>query len=168
MELEEGWFLKEARQYFGVEEVSSPGLGLATLREAMHQRRDEHVFGLYGHGRRAYLLSLRQEGMLDSLELPYDQEARRLDVCVFQELIVKRIFGMEFSQVAKDGTLRFVHTFLEGEQRVESDEIGLDFFVNPTPVAAIPPVARRGGVMPPKSTYFFPKVPAGLLFRLIR
>jgi uncharacterized protein (DUF1015 family) len=134
----------------------------------MHQRRDEHVFGLYGRGRRAYLLSLRQEGMLDSLELPYDQEARRLDVCVFQELIVKRIFGMEFSQVAKDGTLRFVHTFLEGEQRVESDEIGLAFFVNPTPVAAIPPVARRGSVMPPKSTYFFPKVPAGLLFRLIR
>jgi uncharacterized protein (DUF1015 family) len=168
LELEEGWFLKEARQYFGVEEVSSPGLGLATLREAMHQRRDEHVFGLYGRGRRAYLLSLRQEGMLDSLELPYDQEARRLDVCVFQELIVKRIFGMEFSQVAKDGTLRFVHTFLEGEQRVESDEIGLAFFVNPTPVAAIPPVARRGSVMPPKSTYFFPKVPAGLLFRLIR
>jgi uncharacterized protein (DUF1015 family) len=70
--------------------------------------------------------------------------------------------------VAKDGTLRFVHTFLEGEQRVESDEIALAFFVNPTPVAAIPAVARRGGVMPPKSTYFFPKVPAGLVFRLIR
>jgi uncharacterized protein (DUF1015 family) len=166
--LEEGWFLKEARRYFEVEEVTSPGLGLATLREAMHRRRDEHAFGLYGRGRRAYLLSLREEGMLDSLELPYDEEARRLDVCIFQELIVKRIFGMEFSQVAKDGTLRFVHTFLEAEQRVESDEIALAFFVNPTPVAAIPAVARRGAIMPPKSTYFFPKVPAGLLFRLIR
>jgi len=166
--VDEEQMLEHARECFEVEEVSNPGLGLAGLREAMRQRGDEHVFGLYGRNRRAHLLSLRDESVLDELEVPYDHEARRLDVCVFQELIVRQLFGLEFSVAAKDGTLRFVHTFLEGQERVESGEIAMAFFVNPTPVATIPAIARRGGVMPPKSTYFFPKVPSGLLFRLIR
>ncbi len=174
LEVDQERFLEQAREYFDIEEVTTPGVGLSGLREVMlraydpHGRSHEHVFGLYGSGRQAYLLSLRRESVLDEIECPYDHQARRLDVCVFQELIVRRIFGLDFSLAAKDGTLRFVHTFVEAQQRVESGEIALAFFVNPTPLAAIPTVARQGGILPPKSTYFFPKVPCGLLFRLIR
>ena len=173
LQVEEKRFLKQAGKYFDVEEVKNPGVGLSGLKEAMRRSYDpggrshEHVFGLYGSDRQAYLLRLRQENVLNGIECPYDHEARRLDVCVFQELIVRKVFGLDFSVVARDGTLRFTHTFVEGEQRVESGEIALAFFINPTPLAAIPMVARQGEVMPPKSTYFFPKVPAGLLFRLI-
>jgi len=174
LQVGEGRFLKQVREYFDIEQVKNPGVGLSRLREVMGRSYDpdgrshEHVFGLYGTDRRAYLLRLRKENVLNGIECPYDHEARRLDVCVFQELIVRKVFGLDFSLVARDGTLRFTHTFVEGEQRVESGEIALAFFVNPTPLAAIPMVAGRGEVMPPKSTYFFPKVPAGLLFRLIR
>lgn len=174
LEVDQKRFLEQAREYFDIEEVTSPGVGLSGLREVMlraydpYGRSHEHVFGLYGSGRRAYLLSLRRESVLDEIECPYDHQARRLDVCVFQELIVRRIFGLDFSLAAKDGTLRFVYTFVEAQQRVESGEIALAFLVNPTPLAAIPTVARQGGILPPKSTYFFPKVPCGLLFRLIR
>jgi uncharacterized protein (DUF1015 family) len=174
LQVDEKRFLKQAEQYFEVEEVPQPGVGLSGLREAMRRSYDpagrshQHVFGLYGRDRRAYLLRLRREEALNGIECPYDHEARRLDVCVFQELIVKKAFDLDFSVAARDGTLRFTHTFAEGEQRVGSGEIALAFFVNPTPLAAIPMVARQGEVMPPKSTYFFPKVPAGLVFRLIR
>jgi len=161
-------FFDGLRKYFHLERVETPGLGLQNLRELMRRRADEHVFGLYDQDRRAYLLSLAVEETLDEIDCPYDHEARRLDVCLFQELIVNRVFGLDFNIVAKDGTLRFCHSFSEAEQRVDSGEISLAFFVNPTPVAAIPATSRRGGVMPPKSTYFFPKVPAGLIFRLIR
>jgi uncharacterized protein (DUF1015 family) len=34
----------------------------------------------------------------------------------------------------------------------------------PTPVTRVHAVAASGESMPPKSTYFFPKVPTGLLF----
>jgi uncharacterized protein (DUF1015 family) len=34
----------------------------------------------------------------------------------------------------------------------------------PTPVDRVQAVAAAGESMPPKSTYFFPKVPTGLLF----
>ena len=38
------------------------------------------------------------------------------------------------------------------------------FFMAPTPVKRVQAVAESGESMPPKSTYFFPKVPTGLLF----
>ena len=38
------------------------------------------------------------------------------------------------------------------------------FFLRSTPVAQVRAIAAAGVNMPPKSTYFFPKVPTGLLF----
>ena len=34
----------------------------------------------------------------------------------------------------------------------------------PTPIEHVQAVAAEGESMPPKSTYFFPKVPTGLVF----
>ena len=38
------------------------------------------------------------------------------------------------------------------------------FFMRPTPVEQVREVAASGESMPPKSTYFYPKVPTGLVF----
>jgi uncharacterized protein (DUF1015 family) len=38
------------------------------------------------------------------------------------------------------------------------------FLMRPTPIAQVRDVAAAGENMPPKSTYFFPKVLTGLLF----
>jgi uncharacterized protein (DUF1015 family) len=156
------------RKHFHVERVEAPGLGLQNLRELMRRREGEHVFGLYDRERKAYLLAPSEGTGTSAADAPVDEMTRQLDVWVFQELIVGRVFGLDFNVAAKDGTLRFCHSFTEAEQRVESGEIAFAFLVNPTPLSAIPVVADRGGIMPPKSTYFFPKIPAGLFFRLIR
>jgi uncharacterized protein (DUF1015 family) len=39
------------------------------------------------------------------------------------------------------------------------------FLLRPTPIEDVFRVARRGDVMPQKSTYFFPKLTSGLLFQ---
>ena len=36
--------------------------------------------------------------------------------------------------------------------------------MRPTPVEQVREVAAAGESMPPKSTYFFPKIPTGLVF----
>ena len=46
----------------------------------------------------------------------------------------------------------------------QSGEYDAAFFMAPTPVERVHEVAASGESMPPKSTYFFPKVPTGLLF----
>jgi uncharacterized protein (DUF1015 family) len=53
------------------------------------------------------------------------------------------------------------------EQAVElvrSGQYDAAFLMAPTPVEQVREVAGVGESMPPKSTYFFPKVPTGLVF----
>ena len=47
---------------------------------------------------------------------------------------------------------------------VEAGEAEAAFFMSPTPVEPVRDVAAAGVNMPPKSTYFFPKVLTGMVF----
>ena len=47
---------------------------------------------------------------------------------------------------------------------VNSSAYDAAFFMAPTPIEHVQAVAAAGESMPPKSTYFFPKVPTGLVF----
>jgi uncharacterized protein (DUF1015 family) len=52
----------------------------------------------------------------------------------------------------------------EAEAAVDRGEAEAAFLVRPTPIEAVFERARRGEVMPQKTTYFFPKLTSGLLF----
>ena len=52
----------------------------------------------------------------------------------------------------------------EAVARVDGGEADCAFLVRPTPIEAVFERARQGGVMPPKTTYFSPKLTSGLLF----
>ena len=41
------------------------------------------------------------------------------------------------------------------------------FLVNPTPLAQLKEVSDAGQIMPPKATYFYPKLPAGLVINTV-
>jgi uncharacterized protein (DUF1015 family) len=52
----------------------------------------------------------------------------------------------------------------EAEAAVDRGEAEAVFLVRPTPIGAVFERARRGEVLPPKTTYFYPKLVSGLLF----
>jgi uncharacterized protein (DUF1015 family) len=56
----------------------------------------------------------------------------------------------------------------EAVHRVESGEAEVAYLLRPTPLDAVFRVARAGGVLPQKSTYFHPKLLSGLLFHPVR
>jgi uncharacterized protein (DUF1015 family) len=60
--------------------------------------------------------------------------------------------------------LGYARDFEQAVQLVRDGTYDAAFFMAPTPVQRIHEVAEAGESMPPKSTYFFPKVPTGLLF----
>ena len=47
---------------------------------------------------------------------------------------------------------------------MRAGEYDLAFLLRPTPVEQVRAVAAAGETMPPKSTYFYPKIPTGLVF----
>jgi uncharacterized protein (DUF1015 family) len=60
--------------------------------------------------------------------------------------------------------LGYARDFEQALDLVQTAAYDAAFFMAPTPVRRVQEVAEAGESMPPKSTYFFPKVPTGLVF----
>jgi uncharacterized protein (DUF1015 family) len=62
------------------------------------------------------------------------------------------------------GDLAYTPRAEEAVARVDRGEAGAALLLRPPTIEQVRAVAERGGTMPQKSTYFFPKLPSGLLF----
>jgi len=89
--------------------------------------------------------------------------ASHLDVTVFDCVVLRDILGFDNPQV--ETNVDFSQDALTAYEEVRSGQAVFAGFVRPTPLATLLNVARSGGRMPQKSTYFYPKIPIGLLMR---
>jgi uncharacterized protein (DUF1015 family) len=85
---------------------------------------------------------------------------RALDVARVEALVVKPILHADTSTP----TLRYTADAREALASVRQGASAA-VLLNPTRVEQVFAVADAGDVMPPKSTYFAPKVPSGLVLR---
>ena len=114
--------------------------------------------------RRPLALTLRDPAIADAA-LPGKPEAyRRLDTAVLEALVLEGALGMTEEDIAHLHGLDYARSAEQARERVLAGEVEAAFFMGPTPVEQVRDVAAAGETMPPKSTYFFPKVPTGLLF----
>ena len=60
--------------------------------------------------------------------------------------------------------MRYTPRAEEAVARVDRGEAGAALLLRPPTIEQVRAVAERGETMPQKSTYFFPKLPSGLLF----
>lgn len=91
-----------------------------------------------------------------------------LDVTILQENILDRILGI--TDPRTDTRVDFVggiRGLAELEKRVNSGEMKLAFSLHPVSIQQLFDIADSGSVMPPKSTWFEPKLRDGLLTHLI-
>jgi len=126
----------------------------ADARPAHH-----HEFSMY-LGSRWYRLRAR-EGVVDESD-----PVRGLDVCVLQQNVLAPLLGIEDPR--QDPRIDYVAGAFgldELERRVHQGW-AVAFACYPTSVAELMAIADAGEVMPPKSTWFDPKVRSGLLVRL--
>ncbi|HET9015358.1 MAG TPA: DUF1015 domain-containing protein [Thermomicrobiaceae bacterium] len=86
---------------------------------------------------------------------------RRLDVTVLDAVVLRQVLGIEPAEVEQ--RVEFTPDVAQAARAVGDGEAALAAFVRPTPLAALLAVARAGERMPQKSTYFYPKVPIGLV-----
>lgn len=91
-------------------------------------------------------------------------EALSLDVSVLQRLALERALGITAESVAHGSNVVFVKEWAEGFALLDGGECQAGFFLNPTRLDQVEGMALRGERMPQKSTYFYPKVPTGLVF----
>jgi uncharacterized protein (DUF1015 family) len=116
------------------------------------------------HHRRPLMLTLRDQAIADAA-LPGRPEAyRRLDTAVLEALILQGALGMTEDDISHFNGLDYARTAEQARERVDAGEAEAAFFMRGTPVSQVRDVAAAGESMPPKSTYFFPKVLTGMVF----
>jgi uncharacterized protein (DUF1015 family) len=113
---------------------------------------------------RALRLELASAEPADRALASHESTYRRLDTAVLEKLVLEEALGMSEDDISHQRGLAYTQSSEEALSLVESGEYDLAFLLRPTPVEQVKAVAEAGETMPPKSTYFYPKVPSGLLF----
>lgn len=114
-----------------------------------------HAFGLYAGGD-GYVLDYRGGDLEESV----DSSLRELDVVVLHKMI--------FGKLLEVGNWAYEMDYASTLARVDDGEFDAAFFLNPTAVSDVERVAFSGMRMPPKSTYFYPKVRTGFVMNSLK
>jgi len=120
-----------------------------------------HSFGMYLSGE-WYQLTAKPGTFADS------DPVKRLDVSILQENLLNPVLGIENPR--KDTRIDFVggiRGLAELEKRVNSDGWAVAFAFFPTSIDELMAIADANEVMPPKSTWFEPKLRTGLVIHLL-
>ncbi|MDM4014821.1 DUF1015 domain-containing protein [Roseiconus lacunae] len=100
--------------------------------------------------------------------IDHNDAINSLDVALLEKRVIRPIFGIE--DVRTDPRIDFVGGIRgtgELEKKVQSGEWAFAVSMFPTSIAQLMAVSDAGEVMPPKSTWFEPKLRSGLLVHLL-
>jgi uncharacterized protein (DUF1015 family) len=147
------------RKDFDIRELESP------QELAPQHSADRVTFGyIDAHFKRPFMLTLKDQATADAALPDHAEPYRQLDTAVLEALILKGALEMTDEDIDHLAGLGYARNFEEALALVENADYDAAFFMAPTPVQRVQAVAAAGESMPPKSTYFFPKVPTGLVF----
>lgn len=155
-ELDLADFILRAKEYFDVDQVRDKTRFFFLLEKAGCA---EHLLGVY-KDKKYFLLRLKNIKILDKLIVDKPKEYRTLDVAILNYLVLKNILNFDLENLP---AVRYNPDPEEFIKEVDADPLKVAFFLNPVKIGQIIDVALGGNKMPPKSTYFYPKVLSGLV-----
>jgi len=145
-------FKNHLETLFEVESIPLGETGLPEVRGAITR-----VLGLEPGN--VIALKLHQSSSLKEI-MPkgHSEVYKRLDVSIVQHLVIDKLMATD-----KSSSITYVPNIVEARRLVESGGQQLAFLLNPIPVTTIKAIADANDKMPGKSTYFYPKLPTGLV-----
>jgi uncharacterized protein (DUF1015 family) len=137
-------FLDRAARDFRVEAIDS----LDRLQSAWRESGDRTVIG---------------SAMGDRLFLLEDKTARgELDVKILHERLLGKALGIDDAAVRDEKHLRYIRGIDRAVEEARKGAAQIAFLLKPTSIQQVADTSFAGGVMPQKSTDFYPKVLSGL------
>jgi uncharacterized protein (DUF1015 family) len=109
------------------------------------------------------ILTLKEHSIVgQTMPLFHSELYRKLDVSVIDHIILEKILGLGIGGT-DETKISYSYDRQDAVNRVLKQEYQLAFFLKPVRPELIKAVADAGDKMPRKSTYFYPKAPAGLV-----
>ncbi len=141
-------FINRLAQIFKIEKISPNHPFLPSTK---------HEFGMNMSGQWYRLLI--KEGILHKEE---SDITSRLDVSILQEMVLHPLLGIKYPQ--QNNVIEFiggVNSLLKIEERIEQEAV-IVFTLFPTSVEDVIEISEMEKIMPPKSTWFTPKLRSGI------
>lgn len=138
-------------------------LDAAFERDWTTEPRDTLSIGYYADGAEQTLY-LKDWAIADKALEGKPEPYRRLDTAVLEKLILMDALGLTEDDISHLHGLDYARTPELAREKVDKGEANAAFLMNASPVERVRDVAVAGENMPPKSTYFFPKVLTGMVF----
>ena len=140
---------------------------ISEVEEAQLDPAGEEGLGVFGcvdarHGK-PQRLRLKDTQELDRLLGDRPEAYRRLDVAILESLVLTGVLGLSEEDIAAKRGIGYAKSIPEARAGLDGD-YGAAFILRPTPIEQVRAVAAIGETMPPKSTYFFPKILSGIAF----
>lgn len=121
-----------------------------------------HTFGLYdGRTGKLYQLTCKNADVLKAVEPNHSDAWRRLDVAILQRYLLDQAIAPRFSG-GNQVTRQYTADAAEVVVRTDGKSSQIALLLKSTPLSALEQLAVHGEVMPPKSTFFYPKLATGM------
>ena len=139
-----------------------------TFLSALNDGANRQCIGIYAHLSPVfYLLTLKADVMDQLFKNELDASLRLLDVTVLTRLVFMKVLGFDQARLDNEQLIGYASTAAKALQSIDTGTYDAAFLLNPTRIEQVQEVARKGLIMPRKSTYFYPKVKSGLVMNTL-
>ncbi len=138
-------------EFFRVDRVKKPEELLVMAAKA---GQNEHTFGLYMKNG-MWLLRLKNKILIDKMVKEGSPEYKHLDAAILKAFIFDQI-GVPSEDITYTKDMSDIIRMVDG------GEAKAGFVMNPVRIQQLKNIALNGEKMPPKTTYFYPKLLSGL------
>lgn len=143
--------LEFLEEFFRVDRIKTKEELVILLAKA---GRNEQAFGLYT--REGFkLLRLKNKMLIDTYVTEGSKDYKNLDATILKYFIFDRV-GI------KSEDIFYTKDIKEAVDLVDTNQAEASFILNPVKISQLKAIALNGERMPPKTTYFYPKVLSGL------
>jgi uncharacterized protein (DUF1015 family) len=162
--------LEEALQnYFYLEQYPKTPEGKGWFLKALRNGgKKKHLIGaVFKRDPRYLILRLKSKRIMQRLAKDASAQLQELDVTTLHLLILEHVLGLTPEKQANGEMIRYSQDEEAVLQALEKEDFQAAFILNPPKAEEVLAVASKGEKMPQKSTYFYPKLPSGLIINKI-
>ncbi len=141
-------------KHFTIQKITSDGMSDEESRQRMLEtmRNSDDSFGMFLTNENTYYTVSFRDTDID-MDMP--DCLKNLDVSVIHKLIFEKLLNVEHYEYEMDAGVAV--------ERAKKSSFEAVFFLKPTKIHDVKEVALAGHRMPPKSTYFYPKLLTGMV-----
>ena len=161
--------LEEALQrYFYIEPYPKTPDGQRWFLRALKGAKKRRLIGAsFKRDPRYLILRLKNKRFMQRLAADVKGPVRELDVTVLHLLILQHTLGIKPEEQANEEVIGYSQDAEKALRAVDKEDYQAAFILNPPEPEEVMEIAMSGEKMPQKTTYFYPKLPSGLVINRI-